>query len=247
MAKKKQGLLHSQISGTIWFAAVLIIILALVFFFFPKHSTSPQQAPNEKKNIAVLQKKEDSAYRSRRLQYHSQNHRQYPSQDNCSYPAQNRPQSSYLALDTLNSYYSTERHTPIRQPLSVELNSADTTTLQLLHGIGPTYARRIVKYRERLGGFISTDQLLEVYGFTPELLDHIRPHLCLDPCELRKININTMTLKQLIKHPYMDYYFARDLVNLRSRGATFSSPDDLRTLPSCNDTLLSRLLPYLEF
>ena len=119
--------------------------------------------------------------------------------------------------------------------------------MQLLHGIGPAYARRIVRYRERLGGFVSTDQLLEVYGFTPELLDHIRPHLTLDTGNLRKINVNTLALKQLIKHPYMDYYFARDLVNLRSRGVTFSSPDDLRAVPSCSDTLLMRLLPYLEF
>ena len=45
----------------------------------------------------------------------------------------------------------------------------------------------------------------------------------------------------------MDYYFARDLVNLRSHGETFSSPDDLRAIPSCTDTMLSKLLPYLDF
>ena len=251
MAKKKLGPLQSQISGTIWFAVVLIAILALVFFFFPKSDNASQQDPKEQKNIADLQKKEDSVYHSRR-------------QENASgrggYERASRSSSHEGGIEEKNSrrrgsdrqvapnpYYTTEPPAPTRQPRVVELNSADTTTLQLLHGIGPAYARRIVKHRERLGGFTSTDQLLEVYGFTPELLDHIRPYLRLDTQALQKINVNTMTLKQLIRHPYMEDYFARDLVNLRSRGATFRSPDDLRTIPSCSDSLLARLLPYLDF
>ncbi len=129
----------------------------------------------------------------------------------------------------------------------VELNSADSTTLQLLHGIGPAFARRIVRYREKLGGFSNKEQLLEVYGFTPSLLEHIEPYLQLDSSNLRKINVNSIELKQLIKHPYTEYYFARDLVNLRSHGVTFTCPDDLRAIPSCTDTMLSRLLPYLDF
>jgi hypothetical protein len=94
---------------------------------------------------------------------------------------------------------------------------------------------------------VSTEQLLEVYGFTPELLAHIAPHLTLDSTNRNRIAVNSVPLKQFIKHPYVDYYFARDLVNLRSRGMIFSTPDDLRTLPSCTDTLLAKLLPYLDF
>jgi len=45
----------------------------------------------------------------------------------------------------------------------------------------------------------------------------------------------------------VDYYFARDIVNLRSRGVVFATPDDLRAVPSCTDTMLSKLLPYLDF
>lgn len=243
MGKKKHWLLHSQISGTVWFAVVLIAVLALVFFFFPQHRGTSEQGSKEQKNIVELQKKEDSVYQSRRQKSPSRerhsSHRQY------SFQNRERRQDSPCILS--DDFYTTAPTALTRQPLSVELNGADSTTLQLLHGIGPAYARRIVRYRERLGGFVSTDQLLEVYGFTPELLDHIRPHLTLDTGNLRKINVNTLALKQLIKHPYMDYYFARDLVNLRSRGVTFSSPDDLRAVPSCSDTLLMRLLPYLEF
>ena len=113
-------------------------------------------------------------------------------------------------------WYSDEPPAPTRRPLTVELNSADTTTLMLLHGIGPAFARRIVRYRDRLGGFVATEQLLEVYGFTPELLAHIAPHLALDSTIRSRLPVNSIPLKQFIKHPYVDYYFARDLVNLRS-------------------------------
>lgn len=247
MAKKKHWLLRSQISGTIWFAVILLIILAAAFFFFPQHRNTPQQVEKERKNIADLQKKEDSVYQSRRMQKRNYKTANYTSKNKKAYPSQNHERRNESSRPLSDNIYTTTPPAPTRKALAVELNSADSITLQLLHGIGPAYARRIVRYRERLGGFISTDQLLEVYGFTPELLDHIRPHLQLDASNVRKINVNTLTLKQLIKHPYMDYYFARDLVKLRSRGITFSSPDDLRSIPSCNDTLLVRLLPYLEF
>lgn len=243
MAKKKHWLLHSQISGTIWFAVALIAILALVFFFLPQHRDTPQQESKEQKDRADLQKKEDSVYLSRRTHYPSREHSDSPSRNYNRYPSRNHERHA----DTSRSYYTTTPPAPTRKPLVVELNSADTTTLQLLHGIGPAFARRIVQRRDRLGGFTSTDQLLEVYGFTPDLLDHIRPYLQLDTNMLQKINVNNLTLKQLIKHPYMEYYFARDLVNLRSRGVTFSSPEDLLAIPSCTDTLLERILPYLDF
>ncbi len=117
----------------------------------------------------------------------------------------------------------------------------------LLHGIGPVYASRIVRYRERLGGFVDEAQLLEVYGITPELVEHIAPHLDFNSDSVRKMPINTIPLKQLIKHPYIEYYQARDIVRLRDRGVRFHNADDLRAVPSMTDSTLQRLLPYLDF
>ena len=143
--------------------------------------------------------------------------------------------------------YNTQYSTYKRQPLSVELNTADTMTLQLLHGIGPAYSRRIVHYREKLGGFTSKEQLLEVYGFTPELLNHIAPHITVDTLAVSKISINSVTLKQLIKHPYIEYYQARDIIELRNHGVRYNNADDLRAVPSMADSTLQRLLPYISF
>ena len=177
--------------------------------------------------VAILNTKEDSVYHSRHKK------------------AYNHQRNSNKNIDT--TFYTTLPPAPTKQPLMVELNSADTLTLQLLHGIGPAYARRIVRYREKLGGFVSTRQLMEVYGFTPELLDHIGPHLELDTSILRKIDINSVELKQLAKHPYVEYYQARDIVRLRNSGFRFHSADDLRAIPSMADSTLTRLVPYLDF
>lgn len=229
MGKKKSKLTQSQINGISWIAIALVISIGVYIFSRFSASDTPVSDTIEAQNTSRLEKLEDSAYHSRRPQ------RTYTKQ---------QPQRQY---NETQNFYSSEPPAATRKALIVELNSADTTTLQLLHGIGPTFARRIVRYRERLGGFVSTRQLMEVYGFTPELLEHITPNLTLDTSSLHKININSVTLKQFIKHPYVEYYFARDIINLRSRGSTFASPDDLRAIPSCTDTMLTRLLPYLDF
>ena len=228
MDKKKRGPTHSQVLGIVWLSVALLLIAA-VAFFSSRHSIN--RAPAESTEVVqeeFLTAKEDSAYRSRRT-YRRNSH------------ITKQKQSS----DSI--FYSAAPPAPKKQPLRVELNSADTLTLQLMHGIGPAYARRIVRYRERLGGFLSTDQLLEVYGFTPELLAHIAPTLKLDTTGVRRIPINTIELKQLAKHPYVEYYQARDIVRLRQRGVRFHTADDLRTVPSMADSTLERLLPYLDF
>lgn len=227
MSKKQQGLTHSQTLGIIWLSAALLLIAAIVFFS-SRHTTKPTHddsitPPAEE----ILTAKEDSVYRSRR-------------NDNRNNHIVNEKQPT-------SPRYTTTPPPPTKQPLMVDLNSADTLTLQLLHGIGPTFAHRIVRYRERLGGFVDTSQLLEVYGFTPELLSHISPHLRLDTTAITHIYINTIGLKELARHPYVEYYQARDILRLRSLGTRFHSVDDLRAVPSMADSTLKRILPYLIF
>ena len=226
MSDKKPGLTHSQTLGIIWLSAAFVIILAVAFF---SKKGTPTGATNDTSRVVqeeILTQKEDSVYRTR---YRKQTF--------------SRPRHERVS----DSFYTNVPPPPTKQPLKVELNNADTLTLQLLHGIGPAYARRIVSYRERLGGFTSTDQLLEVYGFTPELLAHILPYLQLDSSNINHININTIPLKKLSRHPYMEYYQARDIVRLRSLGTVFRSADDLRAVPSMTDSTLERLLPYIDF
>ena len=231
MGNGRRGFTHSQWIGIIWVSVSLLLIMAIGFFSSRRMPEASETDTVETRYIKNAPRYKDSTYRSKRS-YHYSKHI-------------DRKQT-YYDRQTDNMYSS--QPTPTRrQPLVVELNSADTLTLQLLHGIGPAYARRIARYRDRLGGFTNKAQLLEVYGFTPELLEHIGPSLTIDTTDIRRMDINSVELKQLIKHPYIEYYQARDIVRLRNKGVVFRTADDLRAVPSMADSTLERLLPYISF
>lgn len=136
---------------------------------------------------------------------------------------------------------------PQRRPVVVDLNEADTLTLQMLYGIGPTFARRIVRYRERLGGYYSVEQLREVYGMTDDRYQGLLPHVTVTTDSLRYIDINKVTIKELMRHPYVDAYQARDIIRWRDKGHAYRTVDDLRLVATMDDTTLARLAPYLSF
>ncbi len=229
--QKGTGPMRSQVVGIAWIIAVLVVMMGWYFFSMQQEKKMPRDPSESPAEVDSLNKKEDSVYHSRRKSAVSNTQ---PTR----YDKQQPPTAPL---------YTHEAPPARKQVLRVELNTADTTTLQLLHGIGPAYARRIARYRERLGGFVSDTQLLEVYGFTPSLLEHVRPHLELDTSARRRIAINSVGLKELARHPYVEYYQARDIVNLRTKGVVFKSEEDLRAVPSMADSTLRRLMPYIDF
>lgn len=97
-----------------------------------------------------------------------------------------------------------------KQKINVELNSADSVQLEKLSGIGKILAARIIKYRNRLGGFYSVTQLKEVYGIRDSLYNVIiqKNNITVDTSLIHKINIQTADFKALIRHPY----FNKDIV-----------------------------------
>lgn len=232
MANGRRGFTHSQWIGIIWVSASLLLIMA-IGFFSSRHEPKPSETDTvETRYIKNAPRYKGSTYRSNNSKHYNRNLDK---------------KQTYSDRMPDSSMYGSPSTPTRRQPLVVELNSADTLTLQLLHGIGPAYARRIARYRDRLGGFTNKAQLLEVYGFTPELLEHIGPSLTIDTTDIRRMDINSVELKQLIKHPYIEYYQARDIVQLRNKGVVFRTADDLRAVPSMADSTLERLLPYISF
>lgn len=97
-----------------------------------------------------------------------------------------------------------------KNKICVDLNKADSTELEQLKGIGKVLASRIVRYRHRLGGFYSVEQLKEVYGLKDSLYQFIieKNQLFVDTTAILKIPIRTADFKRMIRHPY----FNRDLV-----------------------------------
>ena len=125
----------------------------------------------------------------------------------------------------------------------IALNTADTATLKKVPGIGSFYARKIVKYRELLGGFLTADQLLEIEGFPEDAL----PYFSLAEGGIQPINVNKLSAAQLRKHPYISYFMAKAIVDYRRLKGPLHSLQDLRLLPDFTPEAIQRLQPYVEF
>jgi len=111
--------------------------------------------------------------------------------------------------------------------LVVDLNSADTIQLVKIKGIGNAYARRIVTYRTLLGGFVDINQLKEVYGIKPELVNAIISQIIIEVKSIVHININLVSLDDLKKHPYISEYQAKAIIYYRSKVGTIKSITEL--------------------
>lgn len=136
---------------------------------------------------------------------------------------------------------------PKKAPLHFDLNAADSIDLEQLRGIGPTFARRIIRYRERLGGFANVEQLKEVYGMTVETYEAVAPHLSVNPAAIKRLNPNTASLQQLKAHPYLDYYQARAIVAWREKGHHYDSANDLHLVSLLDDSAIAKMEPYFEY
>lgn len=125
----------------------------------------------------------------------------------------------------------------------IALNTADTTQLKKIPGIGSSFARAILRRREKLGGFYSSSQLLEIDGFPQEAIAYVH----VDASAVRRLNINKLTYSQLRQHPYFNFYQARDIVDYRRLRGNIKSLADLRLMKSFTAADIERLKHYLEF
>lgn len=128
-----------------------------------------------------------------------------------------------------------------------ELNGLDTIGMQDINGIGPAFARRIFKYRERLGGFAQAEQLLEVFGIDSAHYEQIRPQIRIDDGLLRKININTADFETLRQHPYLRYKQVNAIIEYRKQHGNYSSFADLKKVAILPAETVDKLVPYFSF
>lgn len=127
----------------------------------------------------------------------------------------------------------------------LELNGADAEALIALKGIGPGYSRRILKYRNALGGFVAVAQLKEVYGFPDSTYQQLKDQLTIDPQLVRRINVNTATEEELARHPYVGKQLATGIFRLRNDLKSFAGLEQLRQVPLINEEKYRKIAPYL--
>ena len=171
--------------------------------------------------------------------------------------AQVVPQNERRSNDGLRSKKISEENNPDRYaPFptaeklaageTILLNATDTVEWKKIPGIGSTFAARIVKYRNLLGGFVSVEQLREVYGIDNELFSRISPYIQADE-NFAKLRINELEFKELLRHPYLNYKQVRAIVNLRKRKGDIASIHELAMLDEFTSEDIFRIEPYLAF
>lgn len=140
--------------------------------------------------------------------------------------------------DSLRSYMSNK----FKERTLVDLNTADTTLLKRIPGIGSHFARSIIRYREKLGGYHQTEQLVEINDFPIETLEWFTISTPIQ----KKIDINKADFKQMASHPYIGYDNTKRIKNYQRLYGNIKSIDQLRSLQFFSEDELQRLLPYLE-
>ena len=129
----------------------------------------------------------------------------------------------------------------------IELNTADSAKLTELEGIGPSFAKRIIYYRDRLGGFVSKEQLKEVFGFDDLKYKEVKDQVTADATRIRKININTITFDQLRLMPYLNYKQVNAIIEYRKQHGNYASMEDLKNVAIIDEGIFHKIEPYLSF
>ena len=199
-------------------AAVIFLIIAANFFVANHHSNVNKHSHNLDSIMTLHDVAVEEYYNNQRTTVNRQ--QASSTKDKV---------SETPSLQDTKSYKETRNniHKKVQQPnakclssnalvqMQVNLNSADTTELKSLPGIGSFFAKNIVEYRKKLGGFIEKEQLLEIYAFDTTRLSNIENLIIIDSIKLRKVNVNTDDFKTILRHPYIEYEDVKKIVNYR--------------------------------
>lgn len=146
----------------------------------------------------------------------------YPEKDN----AKNKPAGDYA-------------------PYRAEINGADSAELVKVRGIGPAFAKRILRHRDKLGGYSDIGQLQEIFGMDSARFIQIEQYLYIDHSLIKQINVNAASLDELRSHPYIGYYVAKSIVDKRIQKGGFKDLNELKEISLIHESLFTKLSPYL--
>jgi competence protein ComEA len=130
-------------------------------------------------------------------------------------------------------------------PPVIDINQADTLAFISLPGIGNKLANRIVRFREKLGGFCSVQQVGETFGLPDSTFQLIKPRLQCAPAVLQKLNINTADVNTLKQHPYIPWNIANAIVQYRQQHGVFHSAEELQQIVLITPELYQKIAAYV--
>ncbi len=134
-----------------------------------------------------------------------------------------------------------------REIMPVDINTGDSLAFENLPGIGPVLASRIIRFREKLGGFYDIKQISETFGLSDSAFSVIKAYLRIkENTVLQKININSVDISELRKHPYIKQQVAIAIINYRTQHGLFNSAEQLKQVWSIDAALYQKLIPYIR-
>lgn len=136
---------------------------------------------------------------------------------------------------------------PLYDIVRIDINRCDTDDIVVVPLFGSKRAARLVEYRDRLGGFYSLEQIREVYVLHDMDMEHVAKYFTLRPGDVRKININTASYKELVSHPYFDAYLAKTILNFREKHGKIDSFEQLQQITHAYPELMEKLRHYIVF
>lgn len=156
----------------------------------------------------------------------------------------NKPELANTRTYPNQSEYKTRNNFKL-QPF--DLNTADTTQLKKIRGIGTKLSARIVNFRNKLGGFAHKGQLAEVYGLSPEVVDSIHKYTFIQPdFAPQPLALNSASLEELRGHPYVGFNLARLIIAYRTQHGGFRNPEEIKNIKLVNEEIYQKLKPYLS-
>ena len=159
---------------------------------------------------------------------------------------------SDLLIATIQPFIVFDSESPdhsvnVIQQEKLDLNLADSASIDGLKGVSNYTASKIIKYRNRLGGFISVNQLYEIKGIKPEFLQPVLNQVeVISPLQ-HFVQINLATQEDLSKHPYLNYIIANNIINYRNQHGVFKNENDLMKIELMTDSLLKKIGPYIKY
>jgi len=229
-------LLHFSRNAQLGMAGLFVLVLATIFI--PKMFS--HAAPEEDLQYLAIMHRIDSL-----LGDEKQTPSDPPPQSSAKRNTYTTPAAKNSNASNLQKPYTpfTKEHQSV--PV-VELNTADTAALQIVRGIGAYYAKQIVDYRKKLGGYAHIQQLLDIRNVDSARVAQWAKQLTVDASKIVKIDLAVADKQTLRKHPYIGDYAARGIIYFReTQGEQACTLSALVENNILTDDVAERLLPYV--
>ena len=128
---------------------------------------------------------------------------------------------------------------------TIDINLGDSSAFDALPGIGGGFSRRIINFRNRLGGFYKVEQIAETFGLPDSVFQKIKPLLTISGIDVKKLNVNTANEEELKAHPYIRWQLAKVITAYRQQHGDFKTLQELKKIMTINEETYNKISPYL--